>query len=294
MTPKAPDEMYQAEFDAARSAGMEVRLINFEALVNEGNVGKALQSILQSPDYEKTAVYRGWMMTPDQYLAFYNGLSELGIRLINQPEEYKYCHFLPDWLPKLSSITPESSVLQMKPGDALTHEQVARSLTSFGTNAVIVKDFVKSEKHHWSEACYIPNASDAEHALAVAQNFLRLRGDDLQGGLVFRRFEKFRSVGTHPKSGMPLTEEFRAFVLDGKIMMVMNYWDEVDYPGTLPDFQMLLPAVASISSRFFTVDFARRENGEWMIVELGDGQVSGLPDNADLKQFYGSLGAIGN
>ena len=33
-------------------------------------------------------------------------------------------------------------------------------------------------------------------------------------------------------------------------------------------------------SRFFTMDVALRTNGECIIVELGDGQVSGLPDQA--------------
>jgi hypothetical protein len=47
--------------------------------------------------------------------------------------------------------------------------------------------------------------------------------------------------------------------------------------------------MADIPSRFFTVDVACLENGDWMIVELGDGQVAGLPDNSDLKQFYEAL-----
>ena len=34
---------------------------------------------------------------------------------------------------------------------------------------------------------------------------------------------------------------------------------------------------------------AKKENGEWIIMELGDGQVSGLPDNADTDIFYYNL-----
>jgi hypothetical protein len=41
-----------------------------------------------------------------------------------------------------------------------------------------------------------------------------------------------------------------------------------------------------INCRFFTMDIAKVENGSWVIIELGDGQVSGLPDNADLYEFY--------
>jgi hypothetical protein len=37
------------------------------------------------------------------------------------------------------------------------------------------------------------------------------------------------------------------------------------------------------------MDIAQRLNGEWMIVELSDGQVAGLPDNADVRGFYRTL-----
>ena len=37
------------------------------------------------------------------------------------------------------------------------------------------------------------------------------------------------------------------------------------------------------------MDIAQKENGEWMIVELGDGQVSALPEKADVKRFYQSF-----
>ena len=34
---------------------------------------------------------------------------------------------------------------------------------------------------------------------------------------------------------------------------------------------------------------AQRTDGEWLIVELGDGQVAGLPDEADVAEFYRRL-----
>jgi hypothetical protein len=37
------------------------------------------------------------------------------------------------------------------------------------------------------------------------------------------------------------------------------------------------------------MDVARRRDGEWIIVELGDGQVAGLPDSADPRAFYAAL-----
>ncbi|WP_046746158.1 hypothetical protein [Kordia zhangzhouensis] len=34
---------------------------------------------------------------------------------------------------------------------------------------------------------------------------------------------------------------------------------------------------------------AKKKNGDWIIMELGDGQVAGLPDNADRSDFYKTL-----
>jgi hypothetical protein len=39
-------------------------------------------------------------------------------------------------------------------------ERVAQALRPFGDGAIIVKDYVKSQKHYWAEARFIPSASD--------------------------------------------------------------------------------------------------------------------------------------
>src|SRR6478672_7624287 len=54
----------------------------------------------------------------------------------------------------------------------------------------------------------------------------------------------------------------------------------------LEDFTAL---AKTIPSHFFTMDVALRTTGDWIIIELGDGQVSGLPDQADVKDFYRHL-----
>jgi hypothetical protein len=37
------------------------------------------------------------------------------------------------------------------------------------------------------------------------------------------------------------------------------------------------------------MDVAQRRSGDWLIVELGDAQVAGLPDHADVDEFYKAL-----
>ena len=108
-------------------------------------------------------------------------------------------------------------------------------------------------------------------------------------GLVFRKFEDLEFLTNHSKSKMPLTKEFRLFFLHGKLIQAFNYWDEGDYGNTKPDLDIFKEVGKRIKSNFFTMDIAKKKNGDWIIMELGDGQVSGLPDNADKTSFYKTL-----
>ncbi|MFK7949571.1 MAG: ATP-grasp domain-containing protein [Saprospiraceae bacterium] len=50
--------------------------------------------------------------------------------------------------------------------------------------------------------------------------------------------------------------------------------------------------IQNIKSNFFTMDIAKQKNGDWIIMELGDGQVSGLADNVDKALFYNKFRVI--
>ena len=169
-------------------------------------------------------------------------------------------------------------------------DTLMQRLEVFGDRPLILKDYVKSLKHAWDEACFIPSASDAGHVNRVVEAFLEWQGEDLNEGLVFREFVELASVGVHPKSGMPLAEEYRAVVLDGRVLQVVPYWDAESYAGATPPPGEWLSAVAAgVQSRFFTLDVARLKSGGWIVVELGDGQVAGLPDHADVEALIQAL-----
>ena len=121
------------------------------------------------------------------------------------------------------------------------------------------------------------------------RRFIELQGPDLAEGLVFREYVELEPLGAHGRSGMPLTKEYRIFYLDGEPLSCSPYWEEGDYAGTLPPVEEFAEIARSVRSRFFTMDVARRRSGEWIIIELGDGQVAGLPERADVGAFYTSL-----
>ena len=208
-------------------------------------------------------------------------------RLINDPDQYRHGHYLPENYSVIGDHTPRSVWLR---GD-LGIDRIREALAPFGDAPVIVKDFVRSRKHEWSEACFIPSAADRDAVERVVRRFLDLQGDDLNEGLVFREFVEFEPVGRHPRSGMPLTLEHRLFFLDGRPLLCTEYWGEGDYRCEPPPLERFAALAASVRSRFFSMDVARRRGGDWMVVELGDGQVAGLPDKADIEVFYRGLRA---
>ncbi len=278
LSPRNPDPAFEREVVAARALGIPFDLVDHDALV----AGKPPR--LPALPHPALVVYRGWMMKPAQYARLHQTLSETGRQLINDPAQYAHCHHLPRSFELISGHSPQTAWLPTRSMPPM--DELMRLLAPFEDRPIIVKDYVKSQKHAWKEACFIPCASDRPRVERVVRRFVELQAESLEEGLVFREFVELARVGTHPKSGMPLSREFRLFFLDGAPVFSTRYWDEAEYENesALPGW---IEAVGhQVQSRFFTMDLARTTSGEWLIVELGDGQVSGIPDAADPSAFF--------
>ena len=155
------------------------------------------------------------MLRPEVYTHLYAGLLERGWTLINTPEQYVHTHHLPQSFAAIAEVSPRTLWLPAAVPADLDWDAVYAALKSFRTAPIIVKGYVKSRKHEWNEACYIPDASDPRQAGAVIQTFLTRQGSEFQGGLVLRAFEPFVALTSHSRSGMPLTREYRLFFLNG-------------------------------------------------------------------------------
>ena len=74
-----------------------------------------------------------------------------------------------------------------------------------------------------------------------------------------------------------------------KLIGIYDYWEEGEYNLSKPDTTEFEILAGHIESNFFSMDIARQKNNDLIIIELGDGQVAGLPDKTNRNEFYKQL-----
>lgn len=282
LKPSAVDPSFEEEEARARAAGFSVGFVGVD--VHFGG-----ELALSVPSGSGAAIYRGWILKAEDHARLERGLAERGYTLVTTRAAYEHCYHFPEWYAALGpERTPRSIAL---PGASFDMDEVvARVQAEFGDGPVIVKDYVKSRKHDWFDACFIRSVVEADEVRRVVGNFLRLQGDGLVGGLVFRAFVRFKAIGIHSKSRMPQVREYRSFVFRGKRFTADPYWGEGNYEGASPPTDAILADVLPrIQSPFFAIDVAEKEDGSWLVMELNDGGTAGVPDGASVEAFYQRL-----
>lgn len=266
--PRRVDEHFAAEADAARSGGIEVALVDHDALA-DGSAEPAVARVGGTGP----ALYRGWMLRSEHYAGLDAALARRGVRLRTGASQYRGAHELPGWYADFAGLTPPT-VWTTGTGRA-GFDAAAGDL---GAGPAVLRDYTKSMKHHWDEAAYVRQLADLDAAWAVACRFAELRGPELVGGFVLRRFEPFESA------------EVRTWWVDGVCRLVGPHPDTPgDLPAQLPDLAGFGHVVGRLGLPFVTADLVRRGDGRWRLVELGDGQVSDRPDTVSADRFVARL-----
>jgi len=275
LEPSEVERDYRAEWDAAREAGFETAIFDFDGLRRGENIERVLRRVPESSEGQ-TLIYRGWMLRADDYARLFNALKTRGWNPVNDAAMYRFAHHAPENYSTWSGFLPPTQGIEREEFErdsAVEFAPIFETLRSFGPNPVVVKDWVKSQKHKWNEACFIPDASDEAQVRRVVSRFLELTGENLTGGLVFRRFEKLRAG------------EWRSFWFDGQLLSLSPNPDG----NEMPDLIRVFERAKRCPARFFSLDWARKEAGEWMIIEMGDGGVSGLAAGEDVRAWYLAL-----
>jgi len=154
----------------------------------------------------------------------------------------------------------------------------------------IVKGRTNSRKFQWKHQMYAPSKNDVTRIVS------RLMDDSLvrDQGVVVREFVKLRKF-MDGMNGLPVTNEWRFFLLKDQIIDYGYYWaDEPDcQPYEQPPVECfdLVNKISNIvkeKTNFFVVDVGEKENGEWIVIELNSGEMSGL-SLIDPFRFYANF-----
>lgn len=272
--PTKPDQQYQEEYQYLKDRRVKVFLFDFSEIQDGGDIQ------LPRATERTYIIYRGWMLNEFQYDRLYDALEAKNYQMIVDRYCYRECHYLNYWYPKLQRLTPKSVYSHGLVDD----NAIKDMLKEFGNKSVIVKDYVKSRKHEWYESCFIEDCSNTDKAMEVIHSFINRQANKFAGGLVLREYVDIIQTGVHFQSHMPISEEIRIYCYKHEPICFISYWSggmvQMDR-----NFIEMIDKCAILDSPFYTIDLAKKTDGSWVLIEVGDGQVSHLR-GYDVSKFY--------
>jgi len=209
-------------------------------------------------------------------LPFYTELErdckKVGAKLINSYNEHLYAADMQNWYEDLYEHTPKTW---------FRVEQVPA-----GEGPFVVKGETNSRKFQWDTHMFAPTKADV----------IRIAGLLMNDGLLcdqkvcVRKYEPLVTY-MHSLQGLPITQEFRLFVYKGVVLSVGYYWSShlldlqelglnkpIECDPPMDWMNSVLKTVAD-KIPFVVIDIAKTAAGKWIVVELNDGQMSGLSCN---------------
>lgn len=230
-----PSEIYREEYLAAKSVGLSCSLYSVE----DFELGSLKPRPVFSTDEE--VIYRGWMLTPSLYSELYLSIRSKNGKPITSPEQYRHCHYLPEWYGSCVSFTPKTIFCDR-------NSDFKSILSKYVWDKYFVKDYVKSLTT--SRGSVAQTVAEIHEIIELIEKFKGC----IEGGICIREFENFVAE----------TEE-RYFIFKGRPFA---------RDGIVPT--IVEEVALRVESPFFSVDIIANPQGELRLIELGDGQVSDL------------------
>lgn len=227
------------------------------------------------PQIQKDDLVIGRYSVLPYYYEQAKDIEYVGAQLINSHSQHVYIADLMNYVEDLKEMTPRTWY----------------SLQDLPDNGpFVLKGSTNSKKHNWNELMF---AKDKKAAIQVHG---RLSEDGLIGyqQIYIREYVPLVTYATSI-GGLPITKEFRFFVAFGEVLCGEYYWSnfrgEFEKPSVdeVPK-EFLEKAISRIGTKanFYALDVAQTLAGNWIVVEVNDGQCSGPSDN-DLDLLYSNL-----
>lgn len=152
---------------------------------------------------------------------------------------------------------------------------------------LIVRGETNSKKFQWNTQMFADNKKDALKIMFDLQNDYYLQNQRI----LFREYVDLE-VLEYGINGLPFANEWRFFYYQNQLIDYGYYWSISEKkPEFDPKALQMANKIAFILSEkinFFAIDVAKTKNGEWIVIEVNDGSMSGLVD-IPKEKFYSNL-----
>ncbi len=262
------DEDMAREYDAALDTGLfDTIIFGYDDWFEERKLRLSF-----IPEKEVNAIYRGWMMKPEQYSEFYDKLLSRNVRLQTTPQMYTLMHIFPNIYPQIEKDTARIHTFPLH-----SDIDIRDCIRAFGR--FMVKDYVKSVKGTEFPTYFDESTSQSEFDRWM-EIFYDYRGDLLTGGICIKEYLELKRYGER-------TNEYRVFYGNNEVISVCRNSLQGNFTTEPPE--AMIEKYKNLDSVFYTVDFAELSDGSWKIIEAGDGSVSGLSEGQDYGAFFRGL-----
>jgi hypothetical protein len=223
----------------------------------------------------RDAVVVGRYSVEPMYHEVERDLHLLGSRLINTTEQHRWITSF-GYYQELRDFTPETW------DETNIHECRHRG-------PFVVKGKTSSKKWQWKSHMF---AKTKAAAMKLGER-LKEDAEIAKQGLVYRAFVPLKTFGLGHED-MPFTNEWRFYFLGERRLSQAFYWSVSDYSNEASitsEAIALADHIAAIAARFvtfFALDLAQTQDGEWILIELNDGQTA-VPGEHNLDELYGNL-----
>lgn len=276
--PQQAEDRFELEALAAEELGIDAHAIPLDPVVN-GDPERALRRLPRPRG--RRWLYRGWMLSEDEYAGLYEAMLERDEELIVDPDSFAEATYIPSYVPLLGDHTPATRWTE---GEDI--REAWESACELGPPPWIVKDHVKSAKERWHRACFVPEGATYEDFAEVCERLLEARGDRFERGFVVRQYVELATLPGWLPEQRRVTDEHRLVFWEGRLVSHAPYYDA---DSTLDDPAQFAFLGRVIDSPFFTADVARLARGGYTVIELNDGGSSILPEQMDPRDVYRAM-----
>lgn len=264
---KVDEDLIQEYEGVCETELFDTIIFGYEKWFNDNKL--VLTSI---PEKKQKAIYRGWMMKPEKYEAFYNELLENNIELVTSPKDYELMHIFPNIYKHFGNDTAKMRLYPL-------HQQICIEELKSEFDKFMIKDYVKSVKGT-DFPKYFDTGISQDKFDEWMEVFYKYRGNLLTGGICVKEYLMLKHYGEK-------TNEYRVFYINHKAATISKNSAQPSYASELP--QEMVSKYENLDSIYYTVDFAELEDGSWKVIEAGDGSVSGLSEFQDTTAYYRAL-----